>query len=145
MKKLLLLLPLLSFNSFAGEDKQDKNYSIGLGIGAMYSGVGANFSFVSETDLKYISAGCVEYSSITKATCGFALAHMISESGCRTPSACGPLPLIPDKPRCFTPWQSGQSAISPLSVWVFIASSNSQISWHSTGCSGPFPPQISQT
>ncbi len=71
MKKLALLLLLLSFNSFAEENNQDKDYSIGLGLGAMYSGIGANFSFVSKNDLKYISAGCTEYSSTTKASCGF--------------------------------------------------------------------------
>tara|TARA_B100000809_G_scaffold258723_1_gene302402 strand:+ start:680 stop:1159 length:480 start_codon:yes stop_codon:yes gene_type:complete len=71
LKKLALLLPLLSLNCFAEESDQDKNYSIGLGIGAMYSGIGTNFSFVSENDLKYISAGCTEYSSATDAACGF--------------------------------------------------------------------------
>jgi hypothetical protein len=71
LKKLALLLPLLSLNCFAEENDQDKSYSVGLGMGAMYSGIGANLSFVSENDLKYISAGCTEYSSITGASCGF--------------------------------------------------------------------------
>jgi hypothetical protein len=71
LKKLALLLPLISLNCFAEENKQDKDYSIGLGLGAMYSGIGTNLSFVSENDLKYISAGCVEYSSRNGSTCGF--------------------------------------------------------------------------
>ena len=73
MKKLALLLPLLSLNCIAEESDQDKNYSVGLGMGAMYSGIGTNFSLVSENDLKYISAGCTEYSSATKASCGFGI------------------------------------------------------------------------
>ena len=70
MKKLALLLPLISLNCFAQENNSDKQYSIGLGVGAMYSGIGTNLSFVTEHDLKYISVGCVEYSSINGATCG---------------------------------------------------------------------------
>lgn len=70
MKKLALLLPIISLNCFAEDTNQGKDYSIGIGLGAMYSGLGANFSFVSENDLKYISAGCVEYSSRTGVRCG---------------------------------------------------------------------------
>lgn len=58
MKKLAVLIPLISLNCFADETSQDKEYSIGLGFGSIYSGLGANFAFTSEDDLKYISAGC---------------------------------------------------------------------------------------
>ena len=71
MKKLALLLPLLSLSCFAEENGQNKNYSVGIGMGAMYSGIGANISFISKNDLKYISAGCTEYSSLTGSSCGF--------------------------------------------------------------------------
>ncbi len=71
MKKLLFLFTLLSLNCFAEENTQDKGYSIGIGIGAMYSGIGTNISFTSENDLKYISAGCTEYSSLRGSACGF--------------------------------------------------------------------------
>lgn len=37
----------------------------------MYSGVGTNLSFVSENDLKYISVGCVGFSSLYGSNCGF--------------------------------------------------------------------------
>jgi|TARA_B110000211_G_scaffold219086_1_gene264539 hypothetical protein len=73
LRKLALLLPFLSLNCFAEDGMQDNNYSVGLGIGAMYAGLGTNFSLVSKNDLKYISAGCVEYNSSTKGTCGFGL------------------------------------------------------------------------
>jgi len=71
LKELILLLSVISLNCFAEDNHQDKNYSIGLGLGAMYSGIGTNFSFVSESDLKYLSAGCVEYSSRNGSSCGF--------------------------------------------------------------------------
>lgn len=70
MKKLALLLPFLSLNCFA-EETQDKDFSIGIGIGSMYTGIGANLSLLSEHDLKYIAVGCVEYSSRFGSTCGF--------------------------------------------------------------------------
>ena len=79
MKKLILLLPLLSLSCFATEEKEAKNYSIGLGMGAMYSGIGANFSLVSENDLKYISAGCTAYGSTNGAECGIGAGWITTE------------------------------------------------------------------
>ena len=79
LKKTILLLPLLSLSCFAAEDSKTKNYSVGLGMGAMYSGIGANISFVSKTDLKYVSAGCTEYSSSTGASCGFGTGWITTE------------------------------------------------------------------
>ena len=71
MKKLALLLSVLSLTSSAQVNKSENQYSAGFGIGSIYSGLGANFSLVSKNDMKYISAGCVEYSSFNGATCGF--------------------------------------------------------------------------
>lgn len=41
-------------------DAQDtaSQISVGVGLGAMYSGLGANVAWTSPTDLKYVSAGC---------------------------------------------------------------------------------------
>ena len=69
MKILILTLTLLSFYSVAFEDT---DLSLGLGIGSMYSGLGANISFISKNDIKYASAGCVE-SDAYENTCGFGL------------------------------------------------------------------------
>jgi len=41
-----------------------------MGAGSLYSGIGVNAGIQSYTDLKYISAGCVSYSSIYGETCG---------------------------------------------------------------------------
>ena len=48
----------------------EESYSFGLGIGASYSGLGVNISQLSENDMKYISAGCISYSSASGETCG---------------------------------------------------------------------------
>lgn len=64
----LLLLPLtlaLSYQAIAND-----TFTFGLGVGSLYSGVGVNAGVRSKTDFKYISAGCVSYSSIYGETCG---------------------------------------------------------------------------
>ena len=76
---LVLVLTLISFFTFAKENKSDKQYSIGLGLGSSYSGIGTNFSFLSKTDMKYISAGCIEYDSYNGATCGFGVGWIMTD------------------------------------------------------------------
>ncbi|WP_339773670.1 hypothetical protein [uncultured Paraglaciecola sp.] len=71
MRRFALILPVLAFSSFAAEDSQTQQYSVGIGMGALYSGLGANLALVSKNDMKYLSAGCVEYSSRFGSTCGF--------------------------------------------------------------------------
>jgi hypothetical protein len=63
-----LLLPL----TFALPSQAIANdtFTFGLGVGSLYSGVGVNAGIQSKTELKYISAGCVSYSSIYGETCG---------------------------------------------------------------------------
>ena len=46
------------------------NFTVGIGAGSLYSGLGVNAGIQSKTDLKYISVGCVSYSSIYGETCG---------------------------------------------------------------------------
>lgn len=46
------------------------NFTFGIGAGSLYSGLGVNAGIQSKTDLKYISVGCVSYSSIYGETCG---------------------------------------------------------------------------
>ncbi|WP_100658748.1 hypothetical protein [Alteromonas flava] len=47
-----------------------KEYSFGMGVGSLYSGLGVNIASHSENSLTYISAGCVSYSSRAGSTCG---------------------------------------------------------------------------
>lgn len=71
MKILAFTLSLLSLTCTAEDGEPEKKYSIGVGMGALYTGIGANLSIISTTDMKYISAGCVETSSVDDSTCGF--------------------------------------------------------------------------
>lgn len=70
---------MLSFSCFAEEYSQSKNYSVGLGMGAMYSGIGANIALVSKNDFKYISAGCTAYGSNNGAECGFGIGWVTAD------------------------------------------------------------------
>jgi len=83
MKKLLLLLSILPLCSFAEDPDEERKYSIGLGIGSAYTGIGTNFAFVSKTDMKYISAGCVDWSttggSVEDSTCGFGAGWIVTD------------------------------------------------------------------
>lgn len=67
-----VILALLSFQSYATTqlNAEDYDWTLGLGIGTMYSGIGANFGLRSDTDIKYLSIGCFEYSSIYGGKCG---------------------------------------------------------------------------
>jgi hypothetical protein len=79
LKKLALLLSLISISTFAEENYPKKQYSIGLGMGAPYSGLGANFSLLSKTDMKYVSLGCTEYSSRYGSSCGFGAGWIVTD------------------------------------------------------------------
>tara|TARA_R110001592_G_scaffold3562_1_gene20517 strand:+ start:77 stop:541 length:465 start_codon:yes stop_codon:yes gene_type:complete len=70
---------MLSLSCFAEETSQTKNYSVGLGMGAMYSGIGANIALVSKNDFKYISAGCTRYDSTNGAECGFGVGWVTAD------------------------------------------------------------------
>lgn len=61
---LLTLLALLPKSSLAGDT------SFGAGVGSLYSGLGLNIATRSSHELKYVSAGCVAYSTATGETCG---------------------------------------------------------------------------
>jgi hypothetical protein len=62
------LLPLVL--AFSSQILANDNFTFGIGAGSLYSGLGVNVGFQSKTDLKYISAGCVSYSSVWGKTCG---------------------------------------------------------------------------
>jgi hypothetical protein len=71
MKKLTLGLILMAVSTVATADDQDNRFSAGIGIGSAFSGLGANAAYISATDMTYLSAGCVSYSSANGSTCGF--------------------------------------------------------------------------
>lgn len=57
--------------------------SFGLGVGALYDGLGGNFALIKADDLKYISVGCSEAShssrSGTHVTCGVGVGWLMSD------------------------------------------------------------------
>lgn len=62
---LLTLTLAISSQTFAND-----NFTFGVGLGSLYSGVGVNVGIQSKTDLKYLSVGCVSYSSLSGEACG---------------------------------------------------------------------------
>lgn len=57
--------------------------SFGVGIGALYNGIGGGFALIKADDLKYLSVGCSEFSrsSIdgTNVTCGVGIGWLRSD------------------------------------------------------------------
>jgi len=58
---------MLSFPMFG---TAEENYSFGLGLGTSYSGIGVNISQLNENNMKYISVGCISYSTVSGSACG---------------------------------------------------------------------------
>lgn len=54
-------------------------FTVGLGTGSLYAGLGFNVGLQSNTDFKYLSAGCTSYSTYTGKTCGFGIGYMTTE------------------------------------------------------------------
>lgn len=57
--------------------------SFGLGVGALYNGLGGNFALIKADDLKYVSFGCSEYMSSSldgaHVTCGLGVGWLRSD------------------------------------------------------------------
>ena len=79
MKKLVLVISFISGSLIAQESTFDSQYSVGVGMGAAFSGLGANFALLSKADMKYVSAGCVEYSSRYGSTCGLGIGWIVTD------------------------------------------------------------------
>jgi len=74
-----LVLFAIAANISSAADKT----SFGLGVGALYNGLGGNFALIRADDLKYISVGCGEFRSSdldgTYVTCGVGVGWMRSD------------------------------------------------------------------
>ena len=57
--------------------------SFGLGLGSVYNGLGVNVAFISSEDLKFVAAGCSEWSHSsrfgTDVTCGVGVGWIMSD------------------------------------------------------------------
>ena len=75
----LLVLVTVATNSPSAADKT----SFGLGVGALYNGLGGNLALIKADDLKYISVGCSEFMSSsrdgTHVTCGVGVGWLRSD------------------------------------------------------------------
>jgi hypothetical protein len=74
---------LLTFVTAAGAASAADKGSFGLGVGALYNGLGGNYALIKADDLKYISVGCSEarHSSGegTDLTCGVGIGWLRSD------------------------------------------------------------------
>jgi hypothetical protein len=68
----IITLSTLLFSSFVVSANNEKlkpsvddnsHFSLGIGVGQNYGGLGVNAALISETDMKYIAFGCSSYSS----------------------------------------------------------------------------------
>ena len=59
----------LAFSTYSSAD--DEIFTVGVGVGTSYSGLGMNLGLLSETDMKYVSGGCLSYGTVTGFSCGF--------------------------------------------------------------------------
>jgi hypothetical protein len=74
-----LVLVAVAASALSAADKT----SFGLGVGALYSGLGGNLALIKADDLKFLSVGCSEFSrsSIdgTNLTCGVGVGWLRSD------------------------------------------------------------------
>ena len=73
MKFVVKSLTVISILLFSHQLKAAESYSFGVGLGATYSGLGVNMSKLSDVDMKYLSVGCLGYSSYAGYICGAGL------------------------------------------------------------------------
>ena len=79
MHKLLKVIIFMSFLFSSYHLQAEDSFSAGVGAGTKYSGLGANFSLLTATDMKYISAGCLSYGSRSGLTCGAGLGWITTD------------------------------------------------------------------
>ena len=75
-KRLFIVFLLFVAGGVSTLSAADKT-SFGLGVGALYNGLGGNFALIKADDLKYISVGCSEFG--THVTCGVGVGWLRSD------------------------------------------------------------------
>ena len=60
MSKVKILVAMMLLSSAVNAEESELSY--GLGIGALYNGVGINIASPTKEDLKYVSLGCIDFS-----------------------------------------------------------------------------------
>ena len=81
-KRLFVVILLFVAGGVSTLSAADKT-SFGLGVGALYNGLGGNFALIKADDLKYISVGCRDFTSSsfdgTHVTCGVGVGWLRSD------------------------------------------------------------------
>jgi hypothetical protein len=76
---MVLLFVVLLTGPISAADKT----SFGVGVGALYNGLGGNFALIKANDMKYVSVGCTEARSSsthgTDMTCGVGVGWLRSD------------------------------------------------------------------
>jgi len=82
VKRAVVVLATLLTVAVGNSSAADKT-SFGLGVGALYNGLGGNFALITASDLKYLSVGCSEASHSssdgTNLTCGVGIGWLMSD------------------------------------------------------------------
>lgn len=71
MKRSLLIVAPVLLSLYTAQAYTDDQYSVGIGIGVLYSGIGVYASWFSENNFRYVAAGCVVCRSSSDSTYGF--------------------------------------------------------------------------
>ncbi len=79
LKNFMLCMALVAMPVVAVAKDEDSKFSAGVGMGALYAGLGANVALVSDHDMKYLSAGCVAFGVSYGATCGFGAGWIVTD------------------------------------------------------------------
>jgi hypothetical protein len=82
IRRTVVVFVVLVAGAVGSSSAADKT-SFGLGVGALYNGLGGNFALIKADDLKYISVGCSEYMSSSIegnfVTCGVGVGWLRSD------------------------------------------------------------------
>lgn len=79
MNKFALVFSLFSMSTLASEQLNESSVSYGIGAGAAYAGLGGHVAKVSNTDMKYLAVGCIQYSTLMGSACGLGAGWMVTD------------------------------------------------------------------
>lgn len=79
MNKFALIFSFFSVSALASDVIDENSLSFAVGAGAPYAGLGGHVAKVSDTDMKYLSLGCIQYSSLMGSACGLGAGWMVTD------------------------------------------------------------------
>jgi len=79
LNKFALIFSFFSVSTLASDVIDENSLSFAVGAGAPYAGLGGHVAKVSDTDMKYLSLGCIQYSSLMGSACGLGAGWMVTD------------------------------------------------------------------